>query len=101
MHKPNDKPCASTRKQPQAKTQRSRAPSECGFFVVLILRKMTYTYVYKTSDGARHEAAEGVVLALPLLRRLLALQLAAGALIYLHLLKRALVEPPPVGARRA
>ena len=57
--------------------------------------------ILRGGDGAQAQAAQGVVLALPRLRRLLAIQLAAGALICLHLLKRALVEPPPVGARRA
>ena len=56
--------------------------------------------LFGIGDCAQAEAAEGFVLGFPGVGRGLVLELAAGALVNLHLLRRALVEPPPERARR-
>ena len=66
-----------------------------------MLKDEEHPLFVRVGDGAEADAAEFVVLPLPDFFRLLALQLAADALVYLHLPRRALVEPPPERTRRA
>ena len=55
----------------------------------------------RVGDGAQAQATQGGVFLVPDFGRLLVFQLAAGALVDLHLRGGALVETPPVGTRRA
>ena len=51
--------------------------------------------LFGIGDCAQADATEGFVLRFPSLGRGLVFELAAGALVDLNLLRRALVEPPP------
>ncbi len=52
-------------------------------------------------NRAQPQPPQGIVLLLPDFGGFLVPQLAACAFVDLHLLRRALVEPPPEGARRS